>query len=80
MGNPGRHPSYGITLSNMASCLHAMGKYDKAMVLFEQCRRVEETSLGKLHSSFAITLGNMAACAYKQGEHDRAIELYEECR
>ena len=57
-----------------------MGKYSEAMELYEQCREIQETALGKQHPSYATTLSNMAECIQSQGQYSEALELLEQCR
>ena len=46
----------------MAACLDLQGQYGEAMELFEQCRQIEETAVGKEHPDYATTLNNIAGC------------------
>lgn len=45
-----------------------MGKYQQALKMYEECRVIEEVTLGKGHPDYMITLKNMKVAYKKMGK------------
>ena len=57
-----------------------MGRYEEALREYEECRKIQEASLGKSHPQYATTLNNIGLIYDKMGRYEEALREYEECQ
>lgn len=56
------HPWYANTLSNTATLLNQLGKFEQARSMFEECIAVRKASRRTEHPDFSTTLDGLASC------------------
>ena len=72
------HPSYAVSLNNLASLLEATGRYAEAEPLYQQALEIVRTTLGAEHPSYAVTLNNLARVLEATGRYAEAESLYQQ--
>ena len=62
-----KHPEYAATLSNIGTIYMNMGRYEKALKIYEECLNLQESILGEDHPDYAATLSNIGTI-YRKSE------------
>jgi CHAT domain-containing protein len=70
-----RHPTYALSLNNLALVHESMGDYTKALPLLQQARDIRKAALGERHPDYAASLNNLALLHYHQGQARKAESL-----
>ena len=69
------HPSYAISLSNLAVNYSYLGDYSKAIELGTQALNIHKQVLGATHPDYDTSLCNLACIYSKLGDYSKAVEL-----
>ena len=78
MSSAEEHPSYGISLINLAGLYCSMGRYDQAEPLYLEAKAVQEKALGKEHPIYATSLSNLGLLYESMGDFEVAEKLLQE--
>ncbi|MEZ6153735.1 MAG: tetratricopeptide repeat protein, partial [Pirellulaceae bacterium] len=72
------HPSYAISLNNLALLYESMTEYALAEPLCLEAKEIRERVLGKEHPDYATNINNLASIYKSMGDNARAESLYLE--
>jgi len=72
-----RHPAYAHTLSVLASCYHAVGRYLDACDCLERCLEICEVAFQKNHANIIPNLMNYGDVLRSLGHLDKAKSVFE---
>ena len=72
-----RHPAYAHTLSVLASCYHAVGRYFDARDCLERCLEICEVAFQKNHANIIPNLMNYGDVLHSLGHLAKAKAVYE---
>jgi tetratricopeptide (TPR) repeat protein len=72
------HPTYAISLNNLAWLLLLHGDYAGARPLLEHALAIRKATLGERHPDYANSLSNLGFLHWTQGDRPGAACLYEQ--
>ena len=56
-------------MHRMGSAYDFKGEYEKALMIYEECRAIEEATLGKNHSDYVTALNNIGGVYDEMGRY-----------
>ena len=56
-------------MHRMGSAYDYKGEYEKALMIYEECRAIEEATLGKNHSDYVTALNNIGGVYDEMGRY-----------
>ena len=72
------HPSYGVSLHNLAGVLENQGRYEDAEGLLRESLSIDEKTLGSAHPSYGASLHSLAGVLEQQGRYEESEGLLRE--
>lgn len=66
-------------MSNLAAGYHAVGKFDRALPLYEETLALQKSKLGPDYPDTLTSMNNLAGGYRRAKRLDRSIPLFEEC-
>ena len=72
-----RHPYVAQSYNNLAVLYCAMGRYEKALPLYQNALEISLEQLGERHPSVATSYNNLAALYESMGRYEEALPLHQ---
>ncbi|GFR42040.1 hypothetical protein Agub_g2856 [Astrephomene gubernaculifera] len=72
------HPDTISSISNLASCINAQGKYSEAEPMYRQALELHTKVLGAEHPDTISSINNLASCIDAQGKYSEAEPMYRQ--
>ena len=69
------HPTYAISLSNLATLYSDAGEFDKAESLYLKALEIEKQAHGEEHPGYAGSLNNLATLYQEAGQYGEAESM-----
>ena len=75
-----KHPSYALSLNNLANLHKDSGDYRTALPLYQQALSLRKEVLGEKHPHYASSLNNLAGLHLALRDYRAALPLSAACR
>ncbi len=73
-----KHPAYATSLNNLAYVYDEMGRYEKALPLYQQALQIRKEVFGERHQNYAASLNNLAYVYDMIGSYKKALPLFQQ--
>ncbi|MCU7548181.1 tetratricopeptide repeat protein [Chitinophagaceae bacterium LB-8] len=72
------HPVYARNLNSLGNLYFQMGKYETALLPYQQALTIRKKILGEGHPEYATTLNDLADVYMRLGQYETSLLLYEQ--